>query len=226
MQFIRSFKKVCTLLLLAIVVAPSSAQSQHLVAPESVAPEVEIEEVHAVDKLHVLSGVTWWSLDNRGYHPAILVKIQNASGKDLSGKQLQFQARFMDTRTGTLTIGRSEAKQSFPKNKLIYILLKGKDAFDLSNNIDEWPSFECKLMCRVGNVGDESTQTLWVSKVELVAMTDEDAFYKINRMADLQPHQPPAIVNEEQPVVKRNSLVRPQPAKSATKVKKKSTPAR
>lgn len=226
MQFIRSFKKLSMLLLLAIVAAPSSALAQHLVAPEAAAPEVEIEEVHPVHKLQVLSGVTWWSLDSKGYHPVVLVKIQNASGHDLTGQQLQFQARFIDTRSGTVTVGRSEAKQSFPKNKLIYILLKGKDAYDLSKDIDEWPSFECKLMCRVGNVGDEATQTLWVAKVELVAMTDEDAFYKINRMADLQPYEPPVNIKEEEAVVKRNSLVKPKPAKSASKVKKKSKPAR
>ncbi len=222
MQFIRSFQNLSVLLFAAAVVCPAAAPAQHLIAPSTVEPEIEIEEVHNVDKLHVLSAVTWWSLDNRGYRPAVLVKIQNISGRDLTGKQLQFQARFIDTRTGQVTVGRSESKQSFPKNKLIYILLKGKDAYELSNNTDEWPSFECKLMSRVGDVSHEGTQTLWVSKVELVAMTDEDAFYKINRMADLPPSQPPPVVKEEQPMVTRNTLARPKTAKSTktTKVRK------
>ena len=204
----------------------AGAYAQHLIAPTEVEPEVEIEEVHNVDRLHVLSAVTWWSLDNRGYHSAVLVKIQNASGHDLTGKQLQFQARFIDTRTAATTIGRSESRQSFPKNKLIYILLKGKDAYDLSNNIDEWPSFECKLMCRVGTVGSEGTQTLWISIVELVAMTDEDAFYKINRMADLPPTEPPTPVKEVEPTVKRHSLAKPTAKTTPTKGKKKTTPVR
>lgn len=220
MQFIRSVKIWSLSLFAASLVLPTGAIAQHLIAPEAVEPEVEIEEVKAVDRLHVLSAVTWWSLDNRGYHPAILVKLQNASGHDLTGKQLQFQARFLDTRTGATTIGRSETKQAFPKNKLIYILLKGKDAYDLSNNTDEWPPFECKLMGRVGDVGHDGTQTLWVSKVELLAMTDEDAFYKINRMADLPPKEPPPVVREEIPIVKRSALPRPKTAKSVTKAKK------
>lgn len=226
MQFIRSVKNLSTGLA-ALLLFPIAANAQHLIAPEAVEPEVEIEEVHHADRLHVLSAVTWWSLDNRGYHPAVLVKIQNLSGHDLTAKQLQFQARFLDTRTGANTIGRSEVRQSFPKNKLIYILLKGKDAYDLSNNIDEWPPFECKLMCRVGEVGHEGTQTLLVSKVELVAMTDEDALYKINRMADLPPPEPPQPVIEEMPIVKRHALSKP-PAKStqSRSTKKKKTPAR
>ncbi|MBX9880291.1 MAG: hypothetical protein K2Y22_17670 [Candidatus Obscuribacterales bacterium] len=223
MQFIRSVKNLGVGLLFAALVFPGVALAQHLIAPEAAEPEVEIEEVHNVDRLHVLSSVTWWSLDNRGYHPAVLVKIQNISGHDLTGKQMQFQARFIDTRTGATTVGKSESRHAFPKNKLIYILLKGKDAYDLSNNIDEWPPFECKLMCRVGDVGHEGTQTLLVSKVELVAMTDDDALYKINRMADLPPVEPPAPVKEEVPVVKRHVLPKP-PAKAATskaKAKKK-----
>lgn len=228
MQFIRSLKSLGISLSAATLVFPTGAFAQHLIAPEAVEPEVEIEEVKHVDRLHVLSAVTWWSLDNRGYHPAVLVKIQNASGHDLTGKQLQFQARFIDTRNATTTIGRSESRRSFPKNKLIYILLKGKDAYDLTSNVDEWPAFECKLMCRVGNAGSEGTQTLWISKVELVAMTDEDAFYKINRMADLPPTEPPAPVKEEEPVVKRHSLPKPVAKTSAKKAtgKKKTTPIR
>lgn len=228
MQFIRSFKISSLLLfLVALTCQPQTLaypSNGHLAAPE-VEPEVEIEEVRNVDRLHVLSGVTWWSLDNRGYHPAILVKIQNISGRDLTGKQLQFQARFIDTRSGATTVGRSESKQAFPKNKLIYILLKGKDAYDLSNNIDEWPSFECKLMCRVGDVSHEGTQTLLVSKVELLAMTDEDAFYKINRMADLPPTEPPPPLKEETPLVKRYSLAKPPVKASAKSTTKKAKTA-
>jgi|GEM_PF-5574427 len=228
MQFIRSLKSFGVSLSAATLVCPTGAFAQHLIAPEDIEPEVEIEEVKHVDRLHVLSAVTWWSLDNRGYHPTILVKIQNASGHDLTGKQLQFQARFIDTRTAATTMGRSESRQSFPKNKLIYIMLKGKDAYDLSNNTDEWPSFECKLMCRVGDVGTEGTQTLWIAKVELVAMTDEDAFYKINRMADLPPTEPPAPVKEVEPIVKRHSLPKPvaKTTSKSAKGKKKTTPIR
>lgn len=151
--------------------------------------KVIAQEEHKVDHeilkdLDALGYITWWSHDSNGYRPTILVKIQNTSNEDLTGELIRFQARFLDLRYGSVTVGRTEVHQDFGKGKVLYVLLKGRDATELSGDANEWPLLECKVMCRVGEVEDEGTQTLLITKVDAITMTDDDAFYKINRMND------------------------------------------
>jgi hypothetical protein len=78
-------------------------------------------------------------------------------------------------------------QQELPNRKIVYVLLKGKQSYELAQDVNDWPVLECKVMCRVGEVEDEGTQTLLITKVDTITMTDEDAFYRINRMPDISP---------------------------------------
>ncbi len=144
------------------------------------------ESAQSVDKLAALSYVTWWSHDATGYHPAILLKMENYSGKDLTAQLMKFQARFVDLASGVTTLGRREVRQAFVPHQQIYVLLKGKQDFELSIDENEWPAIECKVMCRIGEVGDSGTQTLVVAKLERITMSDEDAMQKMGRMSDFR----------------------------------------
>jgi hypothetical protein len=163
---------------------PKSLTARKARADKVVAREEKSEPHEIVKDLDALGYITWWSHDSNGYRPAILVKIQNTSNEDLTGELIRFQARFLDLRYGSVTVGRTEVHQDFGKGKVLYVLLKGRDATELSGDANEWPVLECKIMCRVGEVEDEGTQTLLITKVDAITMTDDDAFYKINRMND------------------------------------------
>lgn len=138
-----------------------------------------------VDKIAAISYVTWWAHDaSAGYHPTLLLKVENYSNKDLTGALIKFQARFIDLTNGITTIAKRDVRQSFVPHQQIYVLLKGPQAFDLPIDEYNWPMIECKVMCRVGEVGDEGTQTLIVTKLESITMNDDEAMQKMNRLAD------------------------------------------
>jgi hypothetical protein len=161
-----------------------TAKSQAKAHADKVIASEHSDKHEIVKDLDALGYITWWSHDSNGYRPTILVKVQNTSNEDLTGELIQFQARFLDLRYGSVTVGRTEVRQDFEKQKVLYVLLKGRDATELSGDANEWPRLECKVMCRVGEVEDEGTQTLLITKVDAITMTDDDAFYKINRMND------------------------------------------
>jgi hypothetical protein len=142
------------------------------------------ESAQPVDKVAAISYVTWWSHDNTGYHPSILLKLENYSGKDLTGQLIRFQARFTDLTNGIVTVARREVRQAFVPHQQIYVLLKGPQPFDLPIEDYNWPIIECKVMCRVGSVDDAGTQSVVVAKLESITMNDDDAMQKMSRMAD------------------------------------------
>lgn len=131
-------------------------------------------------KLQALEYLTWWSHDATGYHPTIGIILQNTSGRDLSGVSMKFQARFLDLRTSYQTRAQKEVRREFRPNQQIPIILHGQRSFELPIDIDAWPSIECKMMCRVGDVNDEGTQDLLVVKLESQTMTDEEARSKLS----------------------------------------------
>ncbi|MBI4532639.1 MAG: hypothetical protein HY711_01730 [Candidatus Melainabacteria bacterium] len=148
------------------------------------------QELHrstkAREHLSAVAEVTWWSLDPTGYHPAVLVKIENTSGKDLSGQLIRLQGRFMDVQSGMVTVARKEIRQAFVPGQEIYIALRAPQPYQLPIDVNAWPQMECKVMCRVGNVGDEGTQTLIISKLESVTMTDDDAYQKLSKVLEFR----------------------------------------
>jgi hypothetical protein len=131
-------------------------------------------------KIQADAFVAWWMHDATGYHPAIYLILQNTSGTDLSWKPIKFQGLFRDVKNGYVTVARDEITREFPANKQLYLLLEGPKAFELPIDQASWPSIECKVMCRAGNVDDDSiTQDIIVTKLEGVAMTDEEALAKL-----------------------------------------------
>jgi hypothetical protein len=140
----------------------------------------------ASSKISAVSYVTWWSHDATGYHPAMFVKLENDSGKDLSGQLLKLQARFTDLRNGYVTVGRREVRSDFANNHQLFTILKGPISFELPIDENQWPSIECKVMCRVDDVGDEGTQTLLITHLESITMTDEEAMDKLSKMPDIR----------------------------------------
>lgn len=144
----------------------------------------DFAEPPRIRKLAAVSSVSWWSHDATGYHPSILIKLENYSGNDLTGQLIRIQGRFVDLTNGIVTIARREVRQGFVPHQQIYVLLKGPQPFELPIDDNRWPVIECKVMCRVGDVGDESTQTLIVTRLESITMNDDDAMQRMSRLTD------------------------------------------
>ena len=136
-------------------------------------------------QLDVVSFITWWSHDATGYHPTIMVNLENVSGRDLTGLSEHFQARFTDVRNGFVTVARLEKRLKNPPNQQSTITLIGPSAFELPIDYNSWPSMECKLMCRLGDVDDSGTQNLLLTSVEKQTMPDDEASSRLAKLPDL-----------------------------------------
>jgi len=169
-----------------------------LILPSQADSEFKAET--PVNRLACMGYATWWSHDATGYHPSALVKIENFSGSDLTSQTIRFQSRFVDMSNGEVTVARKEIRQPFKPHQQIYVLLHGPQPFQLSIDDNLWPAIECKVMCRVGDVGDEGTQTLMVTKLESVTMTDDDAFQKISRLTDFSRAAPAPVKGHSDPL--------------------------
>lgn len=145
---------------------------------------VDAEQTQApirVTRVATIGYVTWWSHDAVGYHPAILLKLENTTGTNLSGVIIRFQGRFTDLRNGYVTVARKEMRSDFAPHQQITQLLRGPTPFELPIDENAWPVIECKAMCRIGDVGDEGTQDLVVTRLDPVTMTDEEALSQLTR---------------------------------------------
>lgn len=120
--------------------------------------------------------VTWWFHDALGYHPAILIVVRNVSGRDLSGIPVKLQAQFTNARNGHVSVAREEVRQIFEDNREFQVFLKSPRAYELPIDQSLWPNLDCKVMCRVGDTGNEPTQMLIRSvKLEAITMSPDDA---------------------------------------------------
>jgi hypothetical protein len=137
-------------------------------------------------KLTAVGCITWWSHDAVGYHPAMIVRVENSSGQNLVGERLRLQGRFTDLRNGYVTVARKEERLTLLKNEQQYIMLRGPSSFELPIDEFAWPSIECKAMARVGEVGDEGTQDLLITHLEAVTMTDDEARAQLARQTDFR----------------------------------------
>lgn len=137
-----------------------------------------------IPQIKVVNYVTWWSLDPEGYHPAILLKLENNSGHDLTGQQIHFQGRFLDLRTTDITVARKDTAGGFAPHQRMLVWLRAPDAYELPINVERWPRLECKAMCRIGDVGDDGTQTLVITEVENEAKTDDDARDQMDKLKE------------------------------------------
>jgi len=173
----------------------------------------------AVARIEAVNAVTWWYHSAIGYHPAILVVIRNSSGQDLSGVPIRFQARFTNLRDGYVTVAREEIGRGTDLSNVngkIQMLLKGPRAFELPIDPELWPHMECKIMCRVGDVEDEATQTILVTKIAAITMSEEDAKDKLAKQLDFtirrarpKPSNPDAVL--EKPLVAMAGSINEKP---------------
>jgi len=158
-------------------------------------------------KLDTACFVTWWFHSALGYHPAILLRVENASGQQLSGVQMKFQARFTNLRDGYVNVAREEIRASLEKDKQLYVFLKGSRAFELPIDQSLWPKMECKVMCRVGDdSGDGGTQTLLLTKLDSMTMSFEEAMTNLAKQPDIRltrrkPRPATPVKSPEKPLV-------------------------
>lgn len=137
-------------------------------------------------KITAVGCITWWSHDAVGYHPAMILRIENSSGQNLVGERLRLQGRFTDLRNGYVTVARKDERMTLLKNEQMYIMLRGPSSFELPIDEFAWPSIECKAMARVGEVGDEGTQDLLITHLEPITMTDDEARAQLARQTDFR----------------------------------------
>ncbi|MBX9693837.1 MAG: hypothetical protein K2Z81_15735, partial [Cyanobacteria bacterium] len=123
-------------------------------------------------RLEAVRCLTWWYHDAIGYHPAILFTMENVSGEDLSGLMIKVQARFTNMSTGNVNVARKELQCELKPNKQVNVRLWAPTAYELPIDQNQWPKMECKVMCRVGEGGDETTQNLILTKVNPITMSD------------------------------------------------------
>lgn len=135
----------------------------------------------SVQKIQAQSVLTWWSHDATGYHPAVGLILENSSPRDLSGTLIRFQGRFLDLRNGYTQVAREEWDGEFHRNQQRFLKMRGPTPYELPIDKDQWPRIECKVMCRVGTVGDEATQDLVVTRIDKITMTDEEAMEKLRQ---------------------------------------------
>jgi hypothetical protein len=138
------------------------------------------DDEHKSRNLALLNYLTGWSLDSGGYHPAIYMLLENTSGRDLSGVTIKMQGKFTDIHTLEPSTARIEVRRSLKPHQQFPVALVAPRDFELSRDPNYWPVMECKAMMRVGNVGDEGTEYLVVTKVEQTTATQDDAFQKLN----------------------------------------------
>jgi hypothetical protein len=50
---------------------------------------------------------------------------------------------------------------------------------------------ECKVLCRVGDVGDEQTQTLVITTIDGIAMSDDNARQQLDKLKEYSQTPPP-----------------------------------
>jgi hypothetical protein len=146
----------------------------------------EGEPAAAAQDLSVVSYVTWWSHDATGYHPAIYLRYENDSARDLSGSLIRFQCRFTDLRNGYVTVARKEMRTDLARFRQRYVIMRGPAQFELPIDENAWPNIECKAMSRIGEVGDEGTQELLLCKLDSITMTDDEALEKLNKQDDIR----------------------------------------
>ncbi len=142
----------------------------------SLAADIDSATTSNAAKMSVVGCISWWSHDAVGYHPTLLLKVENSSNTNLTGELLRFQGRFTDMRTGYVSVARKELRQDFASHRQIYLALRAPTAVELPIDDSAWPSIECKVMCRIGTAGDDGTQDLLITHLDAITMSDEEAF--------------------------------------------------
>ncbi len=168
------------------VTANAASARQPTQAPGRAIDEEEDEppvrrERKTPPKLTVPAYVTYWTHDALGYHPSIMLTIENVSDVSLLGEPIQLQAHFRLLSEGILTVYRWHTRlDSIGSKQQVNTEAHGKRPFELPIDPGEWPMIECKVICKIGDVSSEESQNLIVARIQPVAMTDEDARTQLN----------------------------------------------
>jgi DNA-binding transcriptional regulator YdaS (Cro superfamily) len=152
------------------------------VLPHLAIAESEIDDEHKAKNLAVLNYVTGWTLDSAGYHPAVFMLLENTSGRDLSGITIKMQGKFTDIHTLEPSTARLEIRRALKPHQQFSVAIISPKEFELPRDTQYWPVMECKTMARVGNVGDEGTEYLLVTKIDSATATQDDAFQTLNEL--------------------------------------------
>lgn len=193
------------LMLLSTTVLPSSTADEE--SPKSLA---------------VLNHVTGWSLDSLGYHPAVFMLLENVSGRDLSGTTIKLQGRFHDVHTLEVSIAKQEVRRSLKPLQQFRIAVVAPKAFELPRELAYWPVMESKVMARVGDVGDEGTETLLQTRIDSTTETQDDAFQRLNEITSYKPREPRKPPSNARP----KAAVESQPKPAEPVVPLVATPAK
>lgn len=153
--------------------------------------------------LVVLNHVTGWSLDAAGYHPAVFVLLENVSGRDLSGTNIRLQGRFSDVHTLEVSVAKMELRRPLKPTQQFRLAIIAPKAYELPREVSYWPVMESKVMARVGDVGDEGTETLLVTRIDSTTETQDDAFQRLNEITSYKgrdvPRKPPQATSPKTP---------------------------
>jgi len=183
--------------------------------------------------LRVLSCIAWWSHDAVGYHPAMFLMFENVSGKDILGEEIPFQSRFTELRDGYVTVARDYKRVPIHNRERFSVLLRAPKSFELPIDSSIWPNIECKAMCRLPykDSGDPQVYDLFVTHIDRITLTDEDAHAQLIAQAERNPllnlHETPlrqetAKTPEAPPIKTEIPAVKPAaPAKIPTKLPKR-----
>lgn len=115
---------------------------------------------NSILRVKVVESKTSWVEQKRGYQPQVTLRVENLSGKDLTGKNLQLRARFENCRTSSASFARERLKPAFDKNNQIEIVLKCRKTFELPGDRKDWPDFQCTVMANVGDVSIFQSQLI------------------------------------------------------------------
>jgi hypothetical protein len=147
------------------------------------------EDSRQPKSLTVLNYETGWTHDGAGYHPAVFMLVVNSSGRDLSSTSIKFQARFTDMETMEVTVGRKSVRRTLKPSQQLNVAIIGRESsngmegFELPFEVNYWPKLETKVMCRVGEAGDEGTETLLIAKVDPETRAEDQTFEHLNQTA-------------------------------------------
>lgn len=150
--------------------------------------------------LAVLNHVTGWSLGSAGYHPAVFLLLENVSGRDLSGITLKIQGKFTDVHTLEPSTAKLEVRRTLKPAQQFRLAVIAPKSYELPREVSYWPVMETKLMLRAGDVGDEGTETLLVTRIDAATETQDDAFQRLNEVTSYKRREHPTHTAKKMPV--------------------------
>jgi hypothetical protein len=132
----------------------------------------------------------------------------------------------VNLRNGQVTRGRSEIRKTFAPKGRIYVTLVGSEPFELPISAADWPPMECKVLARVGDTGDDGTQTLVVTDIERMAMSDDMAREAVEKMNEFSQASAEELRSKlpAKPLKASPGVLRPPVNLRSTAAKKAPTP--